>query len=144
MGRKALLRVLVVTAMAGSAVTLTGGPASAATGVFKSGSNVVVNAAAGRANNIRVSLSGSSVVIQDTADTLTAGVGCTLQGNGTVACPVNLNNDTVVVNAGDGNDIITKTGNIRGDMRGSRATTSSTAVPAPAATSSTAARATTP
>ncbi|WP_328543852.1 calcium-binding protein [Streptomyces europaeiscabiei] len=118
MGRKALLRVMVVTAMAGSAVTLTGGPASAATGVFKSGTNVVVNAAAGRANNIRVSLSGSSVVIQDTADTLTAGVGCTLQGNGTVACPVNLNNDTVVVNAGDGNDIITKTGNIRGDMRG--------------------------
>ncbi|KFF98969.1 calcium-binding protein [Streptomyces scabiei] len=118
MGRKALLRVMVVTAMAGSAVTLTGGPASAATGVFKSGTNVVVNAAAGRANNITVSLSGSNVVIQDTSDTLSAGVGCSLQGNGSVACPVNLNNDTVVVNAGDGNDIITKTGNVRGDLKG--------------------------
>jgi Ca2+-binding RTX toxin-like protein len=118
MGRKALLRVMVVTAMAGSAVTLTGGTASAATGVFKSGTNVVVNAAAGRANNITVSLSGSSVVIQDTSDTLTAGVGCSVQGNGSVSCPVNLNNDTVVVNAGDGNDIITKTGNVRGDLRG--------------------------
>ncbi|MDW8808707.1 calcium-binding protein [Streptomyces scabiei] len=118
MGRKALLRVVVVAAMAGSAVTLTGGTASAATGVFKSGTNVVVNAAAGRANNIRISLSGSTVVIQDTSDTLTAGVGCSVQGNGTVACPVNLGSDTVVVNAGDGNDIITKTGNIRGDMRG--------------------------
>jgi Ca2+-binding RTX toxin-like protein len=118
MGRKALLRVMVVAAMAGSAVTLTGGTASAATGVFKSGTNVVVNAAAGRANNITVSLSGSNVVIRDTSDTLTAGVGCSLQGNGSVACPVNLNNDTVVVNAGDGNDIITKTGNVRGDLKG--------------------------
>lgn len=118
MGRKVLLRVMVVAAMAGSAVTLTGGSASAATGVFKSGTNVVVNAAAGRANNIKVSVSGSNVVIQDTSDTLTAGVGCTLQVSGSVSCPVNLNNDTVVVNAGDGNDIITKTGNIRGDLKG--------------------------
>ncbi|MEV6385220.1 calcium-binding protein [Streptomyces sp. NPDC051773] len=118
MGREALLRVLVVAATAASAVTLTGGPASAATGVFKSGTNVVVNAAAGRANNITVSLSGSNVVIQDTADTLTAGVGCSVQVNGSVVCPVNLNSDTVVVNAGDGNDIITKTGNVRGDLKG--------------------------
>ncbi|MFE7767511.1 calcium-binding protein [Streptomyces sp. NPDC057438] len=118
MGSKALLRVVVVAAMAGSAVTLTGGPASAATGVFKSGTNVVVNAAAGRANNITVGLSGSNVVIQDTSDTLTAGVGCSVQGNGSVACPVNLGSDTVVVNAGDGNDIITKTGNVRGDLKG--------------------------
>ncbi|MFM9588285.1 calcium-binding protein [Streptomyces scabiei] len=118
MGSKALLRVVVVAAMAGSAVTLTGGTASAATGVFKSGTNVVVNAAAGRANNITVSLSGSTVVIQDTSDTLTAGVGCSVQVNGSVACPVNLGSDTVVVNAGDGNDIITKTGNVRGDLRG--------------------------
>jgi Ca2+-binding RTX toxin-like protein len=118
MGSKALLRVVVVAAMAGSAVTLTGGTASAATGVFKSGTNVVVNAAAGRANNITVSLSGSNVVIQDTSDTLTAGIGCSVQGNGSVACPVNLNSDTVVVNAGDGNDIITKTGNVRGVVNG--------------------------
>lgn len=118
MGRKALLRVLVVAAMAGSAVTLTGGPASAATGVFKSGTNIVVNAAQGRANNITVSLSGSFVIIQDTADTLTAGLNCTLLVNGTVACPVAVNSDTVVVNAGDGNDVITKTGNVRGDLKG--------------------------
>ncbi|MEI5522080.1 calcium-binding protein [Streptomyces brasiliscabiei] len=118
MGRNALLRVMVVAAMACSAVTLTGGTASAATGVSKSGTNVVVNAAAGRANNITVSLSGSTVFIQDTADTLSAGVGCTLQVNGSVACPVNLGSDTVVVNAGDGNDIITKTGNVRGELKG--------------------------
>ncbi|MFD9112943.1 calcium-binding protein [Streptomyces bottropensis] len=118
MGRTALLRVVVVAAMAGSAVTLTGGTASAATGVFKSGTNVVVNAAAGRTNNITVSLSGTNVVIQDTSDTLTAGTGCSLQGNGSVACPVSLNSDTVVVNAGDGNDIITKTGNVRGELKG--------------------------
>ncbi|MFF7392135.1 calcium-binding protein [Streptomyces scabiei] len=118
MAGKALLRVLVVAATAASAVTVAGGPASAATGVSKSGTSVVVNAAAGRANNITVSLSGSNVVIQDTADTLTAGLGCTLQVNGSVACPVSLNTDTVVVNAGDGNDIITKTGNVRGDLKG--------------------------
>ncbi|ELP61822.1 calcium-binding protein [Streptomyces turgidiscabies] len=118
MGRKALLRVMVVAAMAGSAVTLTGGPASAATGVFKSGTNIVVNAAQGRANNITVSLSGNFVIIQDTADTLTAGLNCTLLVNGTVACPVAVNSDTVVVNAGDGNDVITKTGNVRGDLKG--------------------------
>ncbi|MDX3645862.1 calcium-binding protein [Streptomyces sp. MB09-02B] len=118
MARRALLRVLVVATTAASAVTLTGGSASAATGVSKSGTNVVVNAAAGRANNITVSLSGSSVVIQDSSDTLTAGVGCARQVNGSVACPVNLNTDTVVVNAGDGNDIITKTGNVRGELKG--------------------------
>jgi len=118
MGRKALLRVLVVAAMAGSAVTMTGGPASAATGVFKSGTNIVVNAAQGRANNITVSLSGNFVIIKDTADTLTAGLNCTLLTNGTVACPVAVNSDTVVVNAGDGNDVITKTGNVRGDLKG--------------------------
>ncbi|MCR3726718.1 Ca2+-binding RTX toxin-like protein [Streptomyces umbrinus] len=99
-------------------MTLTGGPASAATGVFKSGTNIVVNAAQGRANNITVSLSGSFVIIQDTADTLTAGLNCTLLVNGTVACPVAVNSDTVVVNAGDGNDVITKTGNVRGDLKG--------------------------
>jgi len=81
MGRNALLRVMVVAAMAGSAVTLTGGSANAATGVFRSGDNVVVNAAAGRANNITVSLSGSVVFIQDTADTLTAGTACAVQVN---------------------------------------------------------------
>ncbi|QFR03215.1 calcium-binding protein [Streptomyces phaeolivaceus] len=109
---------MVVAAMAGSAVTLTGGSASAATGVSKSGTSLVVNAAAGRANNITVSLSGSTVFIQDTSDTLSAGIGCTLQTNGSVACPVNLGTDTVVVNAGDGNDIITKTGNVRGELKG--------------------------
>ena len=77
MARRALLRVLVVAATAASAVTVAGGPASAATGVSKSGTNVVVNAAAGRANNITVSLSGSNVVVQDTSDTLTAGLGTT-------------------------------------------------------------------
>ncbi|GHB48363.1 hypothetical protein GCM10010306_047380 [Streptomyces umbrinus] len=86
--------------------------------MFKSGTNIVVNAAQGRANNITVSLSGSFVIIQDTADTLTAGLNCTLLVNGTVACPVAVNSDTVVVNAGDGNDVITKTGNVRGDLKG--------------------------
>ncbi|MFD3312072.1 calcium-binding protein [Streptomyces sp. NPDC058694] len=118
MGRNALLRVMVVAAMAGSAVTLTGGSANAATGVFRSGDNVVVNAASGRANNITVSLSGSFVVIQDTADTLTAGTGCAVQINGSVACTIDLIRASVVVNAGDGNDIITKTGAIRGELNG--------------------------
>jgi len=118
MGRRVFVRVMVVAAMAGSAVTLTGGPASAATGVFRSGTDVVVNAAAGRANNITVSLSGSTIVIQDTADTLTAGAGCALQGNGSVACPIDLINASVVVNAGDGNDIITKTAAVRGELNG--------------------------
>ncbi|MFJ5266728.1 calcium-binding protein [Streptomyces sp. NPDC088387] len=108
----------MVAATAGSAVTLAGGPASAATGVFKSGTNIVVNAAQGRANTITVSLSGIHVIIQDTSDTLTAGAGCTLLVNGTVACPVTVASDTVVVNAGDGNDTITKTGNVRGDLKG--------------------------
>jgi len=118
MGRNALLRILVVVATAGTAVTLTAGPANAATGVLVSGGDVIVNAGAGVANNITVSLSGSSVVIQDTRATLTAGSGCTPQVNGSVACPVSLVSATVVVNAGNGDDIITKTGNVRGDLRG--------------------------
>lgn len=117
MGRKALLRVLMVAVMAGSAVTLTAGPASAATGVSVSGGDVIVNAGSGVANNITVSLSGSFVVIQDTAATLTAGVGCSAQINGSVACQVG-SFATVVVNAGDLNDRITKTGNVRGNLKG--------------------------
>ncbi|MDQ1023335.1 Ca2+-binding RTX toxin-like protein [Streptomyces umbrinus] len=118
MGRNALLRIMVVAAMAGSAVSLTGGSANAATGVFRSGDNVVVNAAAGRANNIMVSLSGSVVFIQDTADTLTAGTGCAVQVDGSVACSIDLIRASVVVNAGDGNDTITKTAAVRGELNG--------------------------
>lgn len=118
MGRKALLRVMVVVATVGSAVTLTAGPANAATGVFVSGGDVIVNAGAGVANAITIGLSGNSVIVQDTRATLTAGTGCTLQLNGSVACPVSLVSATVVVNAGDLADNITKTGNVRGDLRG--------------------------
>ncbi len=118
MGRKALLRVMVVVATVGSAVTLTAGPANAATGVFLSGSNVIVNAGAGVANNITINVSGNSIIIQDTRAVLTAGTGCALQTNGSVACGISPNDATVVVNAGDLGDTITKIGNVRGDLRG--------------------------
>lgn len=118
MGRTALARVMVVAAMVGSAVALTGGPANAATGVTRSGDIVTVNAAAGRSNDITIGLSASNVVIRDTTDTLIAGAGCVSVGDGSVTCSVNVGSATVVVNAGDGNDTITKTGNVAGDLRG--------------------------
>ncbi|WP_235882186.1 calcium-binding protein [Streptomyces apricus] len=113
-----MARVAVVAAMMGSTVVIAGGQANAATGVARSGTDVVVNAAAGRANNITISLSGTTLVIQDTADTLTAGTGCGLLSNGTVACPIDLVNSSVVVNAGDGNDTVTKVAPIRGELNG--------------------------
>ncbi|MFE7035250.1 calcium-binding protein [Streptomyces sp. NPDC057621] len=118
MKRRALARVTVVAAMVGSGVVIAGGQASAATGVARSGTDVVVNAAAGRANNITISLSGTTLIVQDTADTLAAGTGCSPLSNGTVACPIDLVNTSVVVNAGDGNDTITKTAPIRGELNG--------------------------
>ncbi|WP_413755847.1 calcium-binding protein [Streptomyces sp. MMBL 11-3] len=113
-----MARVAVVAAMMGSTVVIAGGQADAATGVARSGTDVVVNAAAGRANNITISLSGTTLVIQDTADTLTAGTGCGLLSNGTVACPIDLVNSSVVVNTGDGNDTVTKVAPIRGELNG--------------------------
>ncbi|MFF3844274.1 calcium-binding protein [Streptomyces sp. NPDC002328] len=77
-----------------------------------------MNAGTGVANNITISLSGSFVVVQDTAATLTAGTGCSAQINGSVACQVSLSSATVVVNAGNLDDRITKTGNVRGNLKG--------------------------
>ncbi|MFD0310009.1 calcium-binding protein [Streptomyces sp. NPDC127119] len=113
-----MVRGVVVGAMVGSAVTLTGGPASAATGVTRSGDVVTVNAAAGRSNDITIGLSASKIVVQDATDTVTAGAGCVSVGDGSVTCSVNVGSATVVVNAGDGDDTITKTGNVAGDLRG--------------------------
>ncbi|NGO07749.1 calcium-binding protein [Streptomyces sp. HC44] len=108
---------MVVAAMAGSAVTLTAGSASAAAGsVTKSGDQVIVNAGARTGNDFKISLSGNQVVIRDDHP-MSVGGGCRAEipGN-TVFCPVNPNSDTVVVNAGDGDDTITKTGSIRSEL----------------------------
>jgi Ca2+-binding RTX toxin-like protein len=109
---------MVVVATVGSAVTLTAGPANAATGVFVSAGDVIVNAGAGVANDIRITLSGNTVNVQDLRATLTAGTGCSPQLNGSVSCQVSLVSGGVVVNAGDLGDNITKNANIRGDLRG--------------------------
>ncbi|MFH8465466.1 calcium-binding protein [Streptomyces sp. NPDC017991] len=118
MRRRVWVRGVVVAAMVGSAVTLSGGPANAATGVTRSGDVVTVNTAAGVSNDITIGLSASKVVIRDATDTVTAGAGCFAVGDGSVTCSVNVGSATVVVNAGDGNDTITKTGNLAGDLRG--------------------------
>lgn len=97
--RTAVLGVLVATPMA-----VLASPAYAATGVSRSGDQLIVTAAAGRANDlfIRRSPNGQFALIRDRGDALTPGSGCQAVGT-EVQCSLSGIN-RIVVNAGDGND----------------------------------------
>lgn len=101
-GRTTVLGVIVAALM-----TVLASPAYAATGVSKNGDQLIVTAAAGRANDlsIRRSPDGQFILINDRGDSITPGSGC--QAAGTEVQCSRSGVTRVVVNAGDGNDRIT-------------------------------------
>lgn len=108
MNRTRSLQLLGITAAvaAGQALYLTT-PAQAATGVFRSGSTLVVNANPGRANDINVSQLGNGIFVTDLGDTVTAGPGCQQLSSNAVTCSA-LGVANISVRSGDLNDRITK------------------------------------
>ncbi|QFQ97508.1 hypothetical protein F9278_16265 [Streptomyces phaeolivaceus] len=97
---------------AGAALLVPTGPASAATGAAQAGATVVqanaafifVNAADGERNRIFINPTGSTVTVIDNGASTSAGVGCALNGDGSVSCPAG--NRTIMVVAGDQQDTI--------------------------------------
>lgn len=114
--RRAAVGAVAVAAATVGSVVLFAAPAYAATSVFKSGASIVVNATQGHANNITLRQVGANLLISDTGDVMSPGLNCFVSGN-SIACPLGAQ-DTVVVNAGDLNDTITKLANVRGNLKG--------------------------
>ena len=102
--QKPWVRTAVLGVMVAAPMAVFASPAYAATGVVKSGNQLIVTAAAGEANDlfIRRSPNGQFVLIRDRGDTLTPGSGCQAAGT-EVQCSLSGIN-RIVVNAGDGND----------------------------------------
>ncbi len=106
----------VTSVVLGAATVLSAGQAHAATGVRVDTVRIHVDAAAGKANDLSVSLSGNRVYISDGGDTVTAGSGCTRVDGDTVYCP--FDSRTLTVNMGDLGDILLVTGNMPADISG--------------------------
>lgn len=110
------------TAAAGAALLVPTGPASAATGAAQAGATVVqansafifVNAADGERNRIFINPTGSTVTVIDNGASTSAGVGCTLNGDGSVSCPAG--NRTIMVVAGDQQDTIAQRTGLRASI----------------------------
>lgn len=112
-------KVLAVAALAAAAIgfqTVFALPSHADTLTNVTLGNLNVSAAAGKANNITISVNGSGqVVINDTADTVRAGSGCTQINSSTVECAsVNL----VRVFAGDLADTVTNNSPVSSHQHG--------------------------
>ncbi|MDG5806062.1 hypothetical protein P9869_26070 [Streptomyces ossamyceticus] len=106
-----------VTALAlGAATVLSTGQAHAATGVRVDSVRIHVNAAAGKANDLSITRSGSTVTISDGGDAVTAGSGCTQVDRDTVTCPYG--NRTLTLDMGDLGDIVLVTGGMPADISG--------------------------
>ncbi|MFF6784914.1 calcium-binding protein [Streptomyces sp. NPDC012510] len=113
--RKGLKAAVTATAM-GAAVLLSAGQAHAATGVTANSAFINVNAAAGKANRITVTASGTNVVITDTGDTVTAGAGCTQRTANSVTCPAGTR--TLIIQTGDLNDSVLLQASLRASIYG--------------------------
>jgi Ca2+-binding RTX toxin-like protein len=94
-----------VAALVIAQLALFPGQAHAATAVTASGSQLLVNAQAGKSNRISVSLVNATFTVTDTGDTLTPGVGCTAVDANTVQCSA-AGIGLITVNAGDGDDSV--------------------------------------
>ena len=96
----------VILGMATTAAVGVAGTAHAATGttVTKVGNELVVTAAAGRANDISVRRAPNPqfILVTDRGDALVAGAGCTVGGLDATCSAIGISR--IVVNAGDGND----------------------------------------
>jgi Ca2+-binding RTX toxin-like protein len=100
LGLTAVVAVLAVQGFSAEA-------AQAATGVFKIGTTLTVNAAAGKANNITVTRAGLNFLVTDVGDTLSAvAPACTALAPNLVRCSA-AGITNIAVNAGDGNDVVT-------------------------------------
>ncbi|QFR02156.1 hypothetical protein F9278_45135 [Streptomyces phaeolivaceus] len=94
----------------GAATVLSAGQAHAATGVRVDTVRIYVNAVAGKANDLSVTLSDNRVFISDGGDAVAAGSGCTQVDGDTVRCP--FDSRTLTLDMGDLGDMVLVTGNI--------------------------------
>jgi Ca2+-binding RTX toxin-like protein len=107
MNGKQLVRGAVVTAVIGGQALYLAGPAQAATGVFRLGSQLVVNASPGHDNVMTISQLGNSLVVVDLGDSVTAGAGCVQMSHNAVSCS-GFGITSLSVSGGDGDDRIAK------------------------------------
>lgn len=115
--KKFWVRTTVLGVLVAAPMTIFASPAYAATGVSKNGDQLIVTAAAGRANDlfIRNSPNGQFILIRDRGDSLTPGSGCQAAGTEVMCSRSGINR--VVVNAGDGNDRVA-VNNVASTVRG--------------------------
>ncbi len=108
--KKLWVRTAVLGVMVAAPMAVFASPAYAATGVSKNGSQLTVTAAAGKANDlfIRSSPNGQFILIRDRGDSLTPGSGCQAVGTEVQCSRSGIN--SIVVNAGDGNDRVAVNG----------------------------------
>jgi Ca2+-binding RTX toxin-like protein len=101
MGRGAIAAVVVAAMAAGA------GPAQASTVSAPFGANATFQAAPGERNAVSYRLAGEGLIeIADAGAVLSAGPGCDDDGSGSIRCQTRY----LVVNAGDGDDTVTRTG----------------------------------
>jgi Ca2+-binding RTX toxin-like protein len=107
---------LAVVTLAGASVLCVAGPAHAATGVFKSGDVLLVNAQGGRENNITVSKQGNFVIVRDLGDNLAAGSGCVRTAVNEVRCSLPI--ARITVSSGDLKDTVRNNSGITSTLNG--------------------------
>ncbi|WP_345672073.1 hypothetical protein [Streptomyces phyllanthi] len=109
------LQAAAMTVAAGAALLVPTSPAYAATGVVQANTEFIfVNAAAGDRNSFFINQSGNTITVLDTRATLSAGPGCTLNGDGSVSCPAG--NRTIILAAGDQQDQIAQRSHLRASI----------------------------
>jgi serralysin len=98
-------RAAVVAVLVAASTLVQAAPAYAAGTVAVSGGQLTVTATAGRANDIKILVSGANYVVDDRGDWLTAGAGCRSVAPATVWCAT-AGVTRIRVDAGDMDDII--------------------------------------
>jgi Ca2+-binding RTX toxin-like protein len=98
-------RAAVVAVLVAASTLVQAAPAYAAGTVAVSGGQLTVTATAGRANDIKILVSGTNYVVNDRGDWLTAGAGCRSVAPATVWCAT-AGVTRIRVDAGDMDDTI--------------------------------------
>ena len=92
----------VITAGATQTLTATFAAAAPPSATVSKNGQITYQAASGVANNVRMSLAGTTYTFLETG--IQAGAGCTLVTAGRVDCPADASVTAVTMNLGDGND----------------------------------------
>ena len=119
--KKLSVRTTALSAIAAAALATLAGPASAATQVSKSGEQLIVATAAGKANDlfIRRSSNETFILFRDRGDTVTPGPGCQAAGTEVQCSAIGANRPKqIVVNAGDADDRVVANGALRSTLNG--------------------------